>query len=120
MRTAREASAKHGEAGDGAGTDADAPGDGEDDAQAAIDFTGMAGARYFVLTQVEVDGRSQLEANATFDGERTGAAAWLAAPGPMGARLHLAGRLRRRRGGDRPTGADRRRVPGPRGARAPR
>ncbi|MEO8084082.1 MAG: hypothetical protein ABI780_09690, partial [Ardenticatenales bacterium] len=56
-----------------------------DHADAALDFTGLADARYFVLTQVEVDGRSQLEANATFDGARKGAAAWLAAPGPMGA-----------------------------------
>ncbi len=69
---------------DTAGEAAAADGEG-DEAAAAIDFTGMDGARYLVLTQVERDGRSQFEAEATFDGPRTGAAAWLAAPGPMGA-----------------------------------
>ncbi|MCC7019950.1 MAG: FecR domain-containing protein [Ardenticatenales bacterium] len=83
--TEARAAARNGDD-DGAGADAareDA--DEAEAAEAAIDFTGMAGARYFVLSQVEVDGRSQLEADATFDGPRTGVAGWLAAPGPMGA-----------------------------------
>jgi ferric-dicitrate binding protein FerR (iron transport regulator) len=74
--------------GDDDGAGAGAASDDADEAEAAeaaIDFTGMDGARYFVLSQVEVDGRSQLEADATFDGPRTGVAGWLAAPGPMGA-----------------------------------
>lgn len=67
----------------GGHAEADTAGDG--DADRALTLSGLDGARYAVATQVTQDGRSQIEASLSFDGEREGMAGWLAAPGPMGA-----------------------------------
>jgi hypothetical protein len=42
------------------------------------------GVRYFVAEQKEVQGQMQMRATAGFEGPRTGMAAWLADPAPMG------------------------------------
>src|SRR5581483_1764679 len=44
----------------------------------------MEGARYLVAEQKEVDHKMEARATVAFDKERTGMAAWLAAPAPMG------------------------------------
>jgi hypothetical protein len=46
--------------------------------------TPLPGARYFIAEQKEVGGQMETEATLGFDGPRTGIAAWLAAPSPMG------------------------------------
>jgi hypothetical protein len=46
---------------------------------------GVAGdARYFIASQKEVDHKPEIRATVGFDGPRTGIAAWLANPAPMG------------------------------------
>jgi hypothetical protein len=44
----------------------------------------LAGARYFIAEQKEVDHKMEARASLAFDSARTGAAAWLADPAPMG------------------------------------
>ena len=44
----------------------------------------LAGARYLIAEQKEVDHHAEARAVLAFDGERQGMAAWLAQPGPMG------------------------------------
>ncbi|HYW44196.1 MAG TPA: FecR domain-containing protein [Bryobacteraceae bacterium] len=44
----------------------------------------LPGARYFMAGQKEVNGQMETRASLGFDGPRTGIAAWLAAPSPMG------------------------------------
>jgi len=41
--------------------------------------------RYLIAGQKQTDGHTETRASLTFDGKRTGAAAWLAEPSPMGA-----------------------------------
>lgn len=45
----------------------------------------LAGARYFIAEQKEVNHQMEMRAVVGFDGPRTGMAAWLADPSPMGA-----------------------------------
>jgi hypothetical protein len=45
----------------------------------------IAGARYFIAGQKEVNGQMETRATLAFQGARTGIAAWLASPSPMGA-----------------------------------
>jgi len=52
---------------------------------AADGGSAQPGARYFIAEQTEVDHRAEMRAQIVFDGPRTGIAAWLAAPSPMGA-----------------------------------
>jgi len=47
--------------------------------------SGLLGARMVTITQVERDGRTQFDAQVTFDGARRGIAGWLGAPAAMGA-----------------------------------
>src|SRR5262249_48142171 len=58
----------------------------------AADFAGLnarqaeeQGFKYFVGEQKEVRNQMELRATLAFQGERTGIAAWLASPAPMGA-----------------------------------
>ena len=44
----------------------------------------LAGARYFIAEQKEVDHKMEARASLAFDGARSGVAGWLAAPAPMG------------------------------------
>jgi hypothetical protein len=44
----------------------------------------LAGARYFIAEQKEVDHKMEARASVAFDGARSGMAAWLADPAPMG------------------------------------
>ena len=44
----------------------------------------VAGARYFIANQKQVDRRTETTAAVSFDGPRTGIAAWLSEPAPMG------------------------------------
>ena len=46
---------------------------------------GLAGVRYFIAEQKQVDKEMEAHASLGFDGPRTGMAAWLANPAPMGA-----------------------------------
>jgi len=46
---------------------------------------GPAGVRYLVAEQKEIDHHMETRAAVSFDGPRTGVAAWLATPSPMGA-----------------------------------
>jgi ferric-dicitrate binding protein FerR (iron transport regulator) len=45
----------------------------------------LAGARYFIAEEKQVDKQMEARASLGFDGPRTGMAAWLANPAPMGA-----------------------------------
>ena len=45
----------------------------------------LTGVRYFIAEQKEVHGQMEASASLGFDGARTGIAAWLADPSPMGA-----------------------------------
>jgi len=67
VEVAREAAAEEGE---------DGPG--------LLLSSGLLGARFLTITQVERDGRTQFDAQATFDGARQGIAGWLGAPADMG------------------------------------
>jgi FecR protein/Putative zinc-finger len=48
-------------------------------------FTGLSGVDRLVVEQKQVAGKTVSEALLSFSGQRAGVAAWLAAPGPMGA-----------------------------------
>ncbi|HXK02763.1 MAG TPA: FecR domain-containing protein [Verrucomicrobiae bacterium] len=45
----------------------------------------IGGARYFIAEEKQVDNQMEMRASLGFEGLRTGMAAWLAAPAPMGA-----------------------------------
>jgi hypothetical protein len=53
-------------------------------AQARQATPALAGARYFIAEQKEVDHKMEARASLGFDSARTGMAAWLADPAPMG------------------------------------
>ncbi len=44
----------------------------------------IAGGRFLICEQKEVNGQKETSASLGFEGERSGIAAWLASPGPMG------------------------------------
>jgi hypothetical protein len=48
-------------------------------------FTGLSGTDRFVLEQKQIGGKTVTQAQLSFNGERQGAAAWLAPAAPMGA-----------------------------------
>jgi len=52
---------------------------------------GPEGIRYLIAEQKEIDHHMQTRAAVTFDGPRTGVAAWLAPPSPMGALDYVSG-----------------------------
>ena len=51
----------------------------------ALSTSGLAGVSHVFATQVDRDGRAEMEATLAFDGPRQGLAGMLAAPAPMGA-----------------------------------
>ena len=61
--------------------------EGDDSAEdrAALSFAGFESIQYLVVERHQDEERAHTAAELTFDGERTGLAAWLAEPGPMGA-----------------------------------
>ena len=56
-----------------------------DDDRAALSFAGFESIQYLVVERHQDEERAHTAAELSFDGERTGLAAWLAEPGPMGA-----------------------------------
>jgi hypothetical protein len=51
----------------------------------AFDFVGLGNIRFLVVERHQENDRTHTAAELSFDGERTGLAAWLAPPAPMGA-----------------------------------
>ncbi|REK07949.1 MAG: hypothetical protein DWQ36_10620 [Acidobacteria bacterium] len=64
---------------------ADSGGEGDFDTAEALEFVGLGNVRYLVVERHQEGDRSHTAADLTFEGERSGLAAWLATPAPMGA-----------------------------------